>query len=1135
MSLKIIYGRAGSGKTDKCFDEIEDTLKVCKSKPVLLIVPEQFSYRAEKKLTERLGATGAAGAEVITFSRLAKRIFEYCKTAKSYITPAGKAMLTYKAIADNKSRLSIFASACERQGFVDKISALISEFKRYGISPSDLNDNVKTKNAIFRSKLNDIKLIYETFNRLTQIGYSDPDDNLFLAALALIKSDFLDGSFIWIEDFSDFLPHHYALIEVLLKKADKLTVSLCCDKNKDIDGCFCAATKTFYRFEGLAKECGVLIDKHIYLEGDKKNKSKELVHLESAYTDYLAAEYNKKTEDIVIFEATNPYFEICEAAKRALYLIRVKGYRRRDIAFVFADYDSYLYMAEVVLPRYNIKFYADKKITADAHPVAHVIISVFEIFDKNWSYESVLRYLKLGYSDLSQEQIDILENYVLSAGIRGRAWRDDECWEFKSSITGEQNNQYIEKIDEYRRKAAAPLLRFKEKMGKRRSVMEMCQGLFELLEELKIREKMLKVAERLQKEGELELSQQYKRTWNIIMEVLDQMVLLMGEDKIGFDRFKDLFEAGLCKYNIGMIPQSVDATVLCDSERARTLDVKAMFILGANSGYFPDTQESEGLLSDFERTELSSLGLNIAPTQRTKAFEGQFNTYKVVTMPKKYLQISYSMSDLEGKPLMPSQTVANIRRVFPDITIKDDLYDINKDYCDLVSAPDATFDIAALMLRQKCDTKKVHEVWDSVFDWYKGSSDYKDAFERLENTLLYSKSAIPLNKDIVKQLYGGNLYTSVSRLESYAKCPFSYFIKFALKAKERKILRLEAPDVGVIMHKVLELYLNEVKNQGLSLNEVDFELCSSIVGKISDELLDKSFKGTTLMGKRIEFLGQRLKKNLIWFAYVLTQHIRAGNFEVMSCEVKFGIDGEFEPLNIDIPGMGSVKLNGIIDRLDTLKTKDGTYYRIVDYKSGSKSFSLDGLFNGLDLQLMVYMTAVKKDDMIPAGTLYYRISEPKVDSNSPLTTEDAERLLKKELKLDGLVLKDTAIAYKMGLMTEDGAPILPVSIKKDGSFYKTSSVATLKQFEMLSGHVIKCIKSIGKEILSGRIDIHPVKYKKNTPCSYCKYKAVCNFSPSEGDKYNLKPSYKTEDIWQKLNRAYGGDNDELDKRSVIRN
>lgn len=1130
MAVSILYGRAHSGKSYQCYRDIAKSVKENTLDTHVLIVPEQFSYRAEQSLTALLGATGAQSAEVLTFRRLVQRVLS-AGAVRETISPAGKNMFMCEVLRRQKNNLAVYRDSADRPGFVAQAVEMMSEFKRYGISPQQLRQQADLEDdALSAQKLSDLAVLLEDYSRLAEMGYIDAEDNLYLAAAQIIKSGYLLGAHIWIDEFSDFLPQHYAMLEALAANAAEVTVCLCCDEKREAEGFFAPAARTFARVRQLCKDRGIAFKTPRYLEATHSEVvSRELRWLEMAYTDYSVPSYRAATHEISLYEAGNPFEEVQHCARQILSLCRDQGYRWRDIAVVCGNVEVYGEIVRTVFEQSGIACFLSEKPSTAEHPLVLTILSALDIWIKNWDYDSVFAYLKSGLSNLAPEEVDFLENYVLAAGIRGRMWIQEENWNYRAGMFDGSNDaeraQTADRADELRRKACGPLLHLREGIGAKKTVQSACRAVFDFVGELDLFQRIQDKVDQFRRNAQLVLANEYSRIWNTIMEVLDQAVLIAGGERMGMEAFRAMLASGFSAQKSGMIPQAVDQVVVTDVPNGRTCDCKALFVLGLNSGYFPVVTVAEGMLRDDERSRLTQRGVEVAPTMRQKAFDERFLIYKTLTKPTHRLSISYSLADAEGAALLPSPVVGMLRKIFPALTVTN-IDSFGEE--EAISTPEATFNEMALRMR-RAGSEDGDGLWQEVYRWYQTHEPFAERCEGLRKAASHTNRATPVSRKLAQRLYRGNLYTSVSRLETFSACPFSYFLSFGLRAKERKILKIGPPDVGQLMHRVLELFGHLVEREGRRWSELTDDWCRAAVGEIADALAEELFAGTALGTKTSAAQIGRMKRNLIRCVLAVVDHMRRGQFEPVGCEVHFGEDGRLGAVTIDLGALGRMKINGVIDRIDCCHTPHGDYYRVVDYKSGSKQFSLGNILNGLDLQLMVYLSAVleAKPGSKPAGMLYFKLAEPMVRADSRPDEQTLQKELKRQMKMGGLVLADPEIIAKMDKQMLGESEILPVKLLKDGGFAKTASVASLEQFQLLGSYVKDSLRQIGRQIMEGRIEISPYRDREKSPCSYCSFHSVCKFDPAHSRLRKLK-AYSDAEAWEVLRKEAQSDDGSVD-------
>lgn len=1154
MSLRLIYGRAGSGKSYFCLKEIEARIKEGVETPLILVVPEQFSMQAEKNLVDMLSTGGSLRAEVLSFRRMAYRVFgEVGGCTRRHISPSGKSMLLYRIIDNMKDDLKLLGKAAKQQGFVDTALQLIAEFKRYNVTPEALlqmADKLEEAEGEsfqeqLREKLKEIGAIYDGFETALHERYIDADDDLSLMAEKLKDSKQFDNAEIWIDEFSGFTPQEYRVILELMKKARRVNVCLCTDCLVDEfspygTDVFAPSKNTAKKLMDLARSNGIEIERPVAMDDSpyRFKDSQELSHLERYYFSYPYRRYRGKTKDVSLFVASNIYSEVEETAKDILALCRDRGWRYRDIAVVTGNLDAYEKLIRVIFTEYGIPFFIDKKKDITSHPLAQLILSMLDIFVHNWSYEAVFRYLKTGLTGIDREDIDILENYVLACGIRASRWTQEEDWHYRpdagfdeGGIT-ERELELLTRVNEVRRQLIEPLLKFRERTRGRTKVKEICTALFDFLCEIQIPETMEKLVEEFKISGDLALANEYSQIWNITMEVLDQIVEAMGEESMGVQKFREVISIGLSQHQVGLIPPSLDQVLVGSVERSKSHEIKGLYVLGVNDGVFPAPPKAEGILSDKDRQTLYSMGMELAQDTRARAFEDQFMVYSTLTTAGNYLRISYPIADHEGRTMRPSIIISRMRKLFPDISEFSNIATVFAHNADVemeferIAAPLPTFNEMVSVIRRQAEGFPASPIWKHVYNWYMEQEDWRDRCEKLEEWLSYTSQVESIPADKARKLYGAPLYSSISRLEQYASCPFSFYVRYGLRAKERKVYRLTPPDLGSFIHAVIDIFSKQIEESGIGWRNLDREWCREQVSQIVDELLSKRTGSILNSTDRYKYLTSRLKRVVTRAIWLIAEHIRRSGFEPVGYEVSFNEskNATFPPIVLSLPSGDEIRLVGRIDRVDAWKGEDGTYVRVIDYKSGNQAFKLSDVYYGLHIQLIAYLDAILengekvfKEPVLPGGVLYFKVDDPMIRTSAEAAEEEIEKAIMKQLKMRGLLLADVRLIREMDREIEGSSLIIPAYITKNGKIGSRSSVATMKQFEILCKHVKKLLKQIGDEMMKGKVAISPYKDKEKTACSYCSYGAVCQFDtafPEHGYRYIR--DMKDDEVWKAM-------------------
>lgn len=1134
MSLRFIYGRAGSGKSRFCLEDIKNNIREDNGDSLILLVPEQFSFQSEKNLIKVVGERNILQAEVLSFKRMAYKVFsEVGGLTKQHMDASGRAMLIYRIIDKNKGSLKVFSKAVKSQGFVTIAAETITEMKRYNITPEILRAAAGgIQEELLKDKLSDISLIYEEFDKALHEKYIDPEDDLTLLAEKLEFSNLFKGAEIWIDEFSSFTPQQYAIIEGLIRMAARVNVALCTDclSPGDVDetDVFSQVKLTQIRLQKLAGENNIKIEPPVRLDKSpawRYIKSPEIGHLERHMFSFPYKQYREKTENISIFKSVNKYSEVEEAAKDIVRICRDLRIRYKDIAVVTRDLPGYENLVGAIFNEYEIPYFIDQKRDIVDNPLVLLITSAVEVLTRNWAYEPVFRYLKTGVLNIHKSDVDMLENYVLANGIRGRRWLE-ESWRYRLNYGfNEELSEYeaniISRVNEVKNGITAPLVGFHSKIRKSSNARDMAGSLYEFLCDIGIPDKIEGLIQEFKEAGELDCASEYSQIWNMIMGVLDQIVEVMGEDKLSLEQFLKILVQGLGEYSIGLIPPALDQVLVGSIDRLKSHDISCLYILGVNDGIFPQAAKEEGILNDNDRESLRSVGVELAPGTAAKTFEEQFLVYSALTAAGGYLRLSYPIADHEGKSMRPSILVSRLKKLFPNMEEYSNIIEGSQGEISLVTKPAATFKELVAAVRDEYEGISVDPVWRDVKSWYSYREEWKPKLKRISTALSYSNEVRLRDAKKVRSLYGKEMYFSVSRLEKYVECPFAYFVQYGLKAKDRKVYEMSAPDLGSFLHSVIDTFSRTLKENNMTWREVKEEWCREKVDEIVDEITARDLSSILTSSLRYKYITTRLKRVLARAVWLIALHIKRSGFEPSGYEVGFGINGDFPPITIELPSGERINLIGRIDRVDRMEREDGTYIRVVDYKSGSKAFNLSDVYNGLQIQLLVYLDAMlssqdKEADkpLLPGGVLYFRVDDPIIKTKGDISDEEIEKEIMKKLKMKGLLLADSDVIKEMDKEIDGSSNIIPARINKDGTLGK-SSAATREQFDNLRGHVREKLALLCEEMADGNIAIEPYKKKGHTPCEYCKLSSVCKFDTEvKGNKYKYISDLKDEDIWQ---------------------
>jgi ATP-dependent helicase/nuclease subunit B len=1091
-SLQFVLGGSGAGKSERLSRYVCDMSVKEPDKNFFVVVPEQYTMSTQKKLVNDHKRHGILNIDVVSFERLAYKVFEELGGQnRQILDDTGKNLIVRKVLESNKSKLVFFGNSINKTGFVSELKSVISELLQYGITPEDvgkIKEKVKNKQQL-SAKLEDISLIYGEFMGFLSENYITSEEILDVLCDVVGKSELIAGSELIFDGFTGFTPIQYRLLQLLLRYSRGVKVSVTIDRNERVnvyegmENLFFMSKEMISKLSKICDEEQLPVLEHIFVGGEENVRFREagdLAFLEKNLFRYNRKHYKRKTENIYLYEAGSPKEEIQYIASQILQLTRFSGFSYGDIAVVTADLENYGKVAENIFGQNDIPSFLDYKRKVTDNPFVELIRSALEIIEKGYAYEAVFKYLRTGMTGLEREDIDMVENYCLAVGIRGsKVWH--EKWKKRMRRAA---NVDMERINSLRESIITPFIPLETVLKDKNSTVRDCVTvLYHFVVSLECEKKLSKLAE-LEETGS-----EYGQVYGRVMELFDRLVELLGEQKVSSKEFRAILSAGFEEIKVGVLPQSTDCVVIGDIERTRLDNVKVIFFAGVNDSVVPKKNENRSVLSETDRNLLQEQQIVLSPSPREKSFVQRFYLYLIMTKASHKLYISYAKKNSEGKSLLPSYLIRNIKQMFPDVPV------------------------------ESIEGKRQQFAYIKI-----PKSDIAWSEENYIKTI--SENAASL-------LYGDELRGSVSAFEKYAECHFAYFLQYGLRISEREEYRFAVNDFGTVLHSVLEEVSRSLKEQKRSFSrltdEERHELAAESISRISADygnsiLLDSS---------RNEFLIKRLTDIADRTILTIGQQLERGLFVPDAYEQHFLIDEK------DFLKNKAFAMQGKIDRIDICEDEENVYVRVVDYKTGKSDFNLQQTYYGLKLQLITYLRAAQHiekkrhsdKNIIPAGILYYNIDNPIVDiSEESFESEEeyiqaAEDMIMQELRMKGVVNDNKEIIRKMDDRGGKSA-VIPVKFKSDGELDRNSHVYSTQQFEMLEKHVTKSCIGIAKEIFEGNVDINPYESGQQTACEYCPYHAVCGFAPENGYRHFKK--LKDEQIWKNIREEKEANGESVD-------
>lgn len=1143
MAVQFILGRAGTGKTDAIHRQIQERLRQSPlGTPMILLVPEQASFQAEYALATLPGLGGVMGTQVLSFGRLAHRLMQELGDLTTVpVDDLGKHMVLRMLLERHKEELQVFGRASMQPGFATQLGRLISECKSYGVSFPH-TENLEWGTANLNQKVNDLRLIMNAYEAYLAEGYCDADDILNRVAVMVRDSAYIRQAEIFIDGFTGFTNQELRLIEQLMVYAKQVTVALTLDpheRDASVDelGLFHPTLRTYQALSLMAREAGVTVAKPLLLtEAYRFSSSPWLRHMEHAYFQWGDTGFSppaERKDEVVLASAVNRRAEVEAVALKILALAREEGYRWRDMGILLREIGTYADEIATIFTDYGIPHFLDQKRTVMHHPLVELVRSALEVIVTRWRYDAVFRCLKtdllmvdIADEETTRKEIDRLENYVLAHGVYGYQWGEEAAWRFRGQYGAEDDAV----ADELRRKYAAPLLAFEKEMKQATSknVREMTTALYNLLITLDVPNRLEKWQQTAEEAGDLDTAQVHGQVWTGLVELMDQVVEVMGEESMELATFARVLDSGLETIELGLVPPALDQVLIGSMERSRQPEVKALFVLGVNEGVIPLRPKEEGILDEAERERLAEMGLSLAPGAKQRLMAEPYLLYQAMTRASERLLLSCALADQEGKALLPSSVFSRVKEVLPDVVQhvfyneptgepEDDIF--------LLGNQRRVFSHLLTLVRGMKKTGELSPFWWEVYDWFIRFSSEEAREKWLLSGLRYKNLPSELSRETSASLYGSQLKMSVSRLERFQSCPFSHFSSHGLRLSERTQYKLERFDVGELFHASLKLAVEKMNEENLEWGRLTEANSMDLANVVVEELVPATRSSILTRTARYRYLSGKLKRAVGRAIYVLGEHAKRSRFAPVGLEVSFGPNSDLPGLSLSLENGVDLQLIGRIDRVDQSLDSDIPYLRVIDYKSSPKQLQLSDVWNGLNLQLLVYLDVVvanaeqwlgKKAEM--GGVFYYQVADPFVTAKRLLTSDEAQKERAKRLRMKGLMLADPELARMMDAQVEQGASeLVPFEIKKDGTLSSRSSVATREQFQALTAYVRDTVKEISTRMTNGEIQIDPYTNGTMTACDYCSYKPVCQFDgETGGNSHRQLTKWNNKQIWGML-------------------
>ena len=1139
MALQFYFGPSGSGKSKRLH---QDVLHMAAKDPdcnFLFLVPDQFTMQTQTDLVKESPGGGIMNIDVLSFGRLTHRIFEETGYGrKPVLDDTGKSLVLRKVASSVKEELPVLSGNLNKIGYIHEIKSAISEFKQYGLSVErvgELAEFSKSRGTLYY-KLKDLKTLYQAFDAYVAERFITTEDTLALLSRAVHESKIMKNSVVIFDGFTGFTPIQYRLIAELMELSRMVIVSVTLGEGENpyrIMGeqeLFYLSKKTVRDLQKWAQKRNVRQAEDVYLgKGGlpRFRESRELAHLEKQLFRYPLKPYEDSQKDCIpaiqIREAMSPAGEVRGACILIKKLVLEQNYSYRDIAVVTGELETYGDFFEREAATYDIPVFIDRTRGILLNPFLEYIRSALRIVLQNFSYESVFHYLRSGLADFTMEETDLLENYILATGIKGR-----KKWgELFTRNATEQINELRERL--YGQ--MTPLLQ------KQETASGYVKALYEFIVAGRIQEKLLTFEEQFRADGEEERAKEYAQIYRLVMELLNQIEGLLREEAMTLQEFADILDSGFAEIEVGTIPGGVDRVIVGDMERTRLNQVKVLLFLGVNDGNIPRNANKGGIISDIDREFLKDSDIELAPTPRQQMFTQRLYLYMNMTKPSERLYLSYARISSDGKTLRPSYLIDTVKALFP-CAYQGNLMEGKESVTERIMGKKDALPYVAEELRERAQGRAggmTDEEFFSLCRIYWEDTAFRGQMEKLLQAAYEHYEHKPLGAMIARMVYGTVLENSVSRLERYAACAYAHFLQYGLNLKEREVFQLENTDLGNIYHEVLEVFSHRLKEHGYTWLDFPKEEGEQLLWEALENCSMQYGETILYSSARYQYMIERMYRILKRTIWALKEQLKSGKFLPEAFEMSFSRVENLDAVNITLSEEEKMKLRGRIDRLDTCEDEDHVYVKVIDYKSGNKKFDLAAVYYGLQLQLIVYMNVaaemMKKShpdkEVVPAALLYYHVNDPMIKSEEELSPEQVNDQLLKELRMNGLVNDSEEVIGLLDGSFATKSSIIPVERKSDGSLSARSSVVNRQDYEVISNYVNQKMHQFGTEILQGNIVVNPCEQGNTESCTYCTFREICAFDGKIPGFEKRKPGHgmdvlkDEQDIIEKMRKQSG--------------
>lgn len=1111
--MRVIVSRAGYGKTERMLAYTEQ--RRIEGKTSYIMVPEQFTLQTELLLMQRVKTKTLTDVKVMSFERLAQEVLKkYGGYKRKTIDEVGKHMALRRVFEESGDEIRMYRSAFRKEGFVSELSHTIAELKKMAISGERLLlESAEATDQTQKRKFYEVGMLYHRFEDYMRGHYIDNEDRVGLLSEMIDQAVHLKEIEFFFDSFNGFTEQELEVIDKLCKMEVALTFALTYDSD-DNTGVFEKTAVTVRRLQSIDSKYG----KQTRIENVEKNFSsnEELSFLERHLFDYRQhLKWSKEeVESISIYEALSVEDEIEHTVFEILRLIRDRSYRYQDILVVTSMPEVYTSKLRRAFVKYDIPHFIDIKRDLLGSSLMETIFSFLDMMIYNLSYDAVFSFLKSGFADLEEQSCYVFENFCLKWGIKGNKWHQEKFFTEEKYFSDAQERQAVSEGWHYVRSLYGKYASgFEEKQTGRRY----SEKLFAVLSDLRIKQKNDRLVELLRREGEVDYANEIVQIWNVLLTTMDQLVDIMGEQRMDLKEYKLILQEGIHGQKIGVIPPTADQVITATMDRSRSAAVKALFFLGVNEGQVPRAAKESPVFQEEDKERLKERGIDLPSESRNRTIEEEFNLYTLMSKPTEYLGLSYSLSDAEGKTLRHAPVIDRVRFLFPGVKVRGS-FDARRVEEDILSVR-WTLQRLNEQIRAYMDDEETDEKWLKVYDWFRKSKDAKcrEELQRLEEGLMYRNEASSLDRKTALLLYDP-IRLSATRVERFEACPFAHFLDYGIRPQERKVYEIDALELGTTFHQAMEKWAALIEDESKQMMSADRERCDEEVDKIIEASLTDGIRILMENSSRNAYMLTKMKKVAQRAAWTMLQHKMKGRFE------RYGEEISISDQKVSLSDGKQLSISAKVDRADILREGSTTYVKVIDYKSGEKIFDLSDVYDGINLQLMLYLDLMLGEvekkypgKAEPAGAFYFYLADRRINTDS----DDAvyiEAEIEKKLRMEGAILKDRNILAAMDREIAEKRSSSVVNVRTEGGEPVGDHALTREEFKMVMDHIRKKVTDAAESICEGKIDVSPYRKQEKSPCEYCRYLSICKFDEKLGNEYRRLRKNSAQEVLERLKR-----------------